>query len=75
MLNGMFSNSKEAVQDNWFCFIPSKAVSMTTQLSNFLSNYARALCYCDLKEIVTELFAQTDMTALAKVRSKTMCQY
>ena len=37
---------------------------MTTQLSNFFSNYARALLYCDLKNIVTELFAVTDMTAV-----------
>ena len=37
---------------------------MTTQLSNFLSNYARALLFCDLKEIVTESFAVTDMTAV-----------
>ena len=29
---------------------------MTTQLSSFLGNYARALLYCDLKEIVTESF-------------------
>ena len=33
---------------------------MTTQLSN----YAQALLYCDLKRIVTELFAVTDMTAV-----------
>ena len=37
---------------------------MTTQLSSFLSNYARALLYCDLKEIVTESFVVTDMTAV-----------
>ena len=30
----------------------------------FLSNYARALLYCDLKEIITESFAVTDMTAV-----------
>ena len=36
---------------------------MTTQLSNFLSNYARAPLYCDLKRIVTESFPVTDMTA------------
>ena len=40
---------------------------MTTQLSNFKQlcpgNYARALLYGDLKEIVIESFAVTDMTA------------
>ena len=30
-----FSSWKETVKINWFFFIPSKAVSMTTQLSNF----------------------------------------
>ena len=36
---------------------------MTTQLSNF-KQYARALLYCDLKGIVIESFAVTDMTAI-----------
>ena len=37
---------------------------MTTQLSNFLSNYAQALLYCDLKRNrYTEPFAVTDMAA------------
>ena len=31
-------------------------------LKQFLSNYTGALLYCDLKEIVTESFAITDMT-------------
>ena len=31
---------------------------------SFLSNYARALLYCDFKKIVTKWFAVTDMTAV-----------
>ena len=71
MLNGTFSNWKETVQDNWFFSIPSKAVSTTIQLSNFLSNYARALSIVIKKDIITESFVVTDRTAVTIVRS--MC--
>ena len=37
---------------------------MTTQLSNFLGNYAQALFVLSFKKIVTELFAVTYMTAV-----------
>ena len=39
---------------------------MTTQPSNFLSNYAPVQRYCIViqKETVTELFVVTDMTAV-----------
>ena len=47
MLNTMLSNWKETLQNTLSFLIPSKAVSMTTQLNSF--NYAWALLYCDLK--------------------------
>ena len=63
MLNGTFLSWKETVKIiDYFSFRPKQ--SQWPHSWVILSNYARALLYCDLKEIVTESFAVTDITAM-----------
>ena len=47
---------------DFFSFRPKQSQDNTVE--QFLNNYARALLSCDLKKIVTESFAITDMTAV-----------